>query len=1070
MENPDDAPSRPRDDHAGAVPRAVEGERKSLTVLFADVVGSTALAERLDPEIWAELMNGAFAFMNEAVARYGGTVGRLMGDGILAFFGAPVAHEDDAERAVRAGLDMEAAAARYREVVRAEHGLDFDVRVGINTGLTVIGTVGDHAKAEYTAMGDSANVAAHLQQEAEPGTVLIGADTYALVRHLADVEARGAVTLKGKAAGVPAYRVRGLRAVPGRARGLAGLASPLVGRERELEQALERLGALEAGRGSVVAIVAEAGLGKSRLVAELRERAPHGDLRWFEGRGLSYAQGVPYALWRQLLLAAIGASDADEAPVVRAALARQFAAVGGADDDVPFLEAVLAVEGDAGRQALEGVSASELAARIALAVRTFLAAIASERPTVLVFDDLHWADPASVDLIARTADVTAEAPLLLVCVQRPERHVPSWALLEALRERGPGLLELRLAPLRGGEASELLANLLHVEGLPDRVRDLILDRSDGNPFFLEEIVRSLIDAGHIVPEGDHWRAADDIADVSIPGTLLGVLGARIDRLPPDTKQVAQTAAVIGRSFAHLVLDRVVGEAPEDERVAELGPHLGLLAREELVRERRRVPELEYAFKHALTQEAAYERLLLRRRRLIHRRVGHVLEHLHGEARDDVAPVLAHHFALGEEWLPAARYALRAAGRALRLYAVRDALDQFEVAFEALDRIKEPPPELVIDAVVGWTSAAVALRRHEDPRERPALFSRIERAVDLARALGDPRRLAQALVAHGNALSLSGFPGTGFRPLLEAHDIARELGDDELVLLPYWAATEILINQDPRGAAAQFAEVVDLARRAGNRGIEAHALGSKAVAHSRLGEFAEARAAIAEALAVAATSGSIIKMADVTIMAGAVHFELGESELGVRYSREGRALAESVAGLECACSGAAVEGAGKLADRDFDAARRDFERSIELGTGTAMEATLLSQVRGQLAATRFWTGEQAAVGELETALANAEAINDEFAIATLAHALAEAHLQLGRYQLAADALARALTSFRERGLRPYLARALATLAAVMDGLGRDAEAAAARAEAAEITALIRAADRPPPTPTVTVHGA
>ena len=303
----------------------IAGERKFATFLFADVAHSTAIAERLDPEDWTVIMNGAFGFMNAAVSKYGGTVSRLMGDAVLALFGAPVAHEDDAERAVRAGLEIQEAAKAYAREVKQRHGFDFDLRVGINTGTAVLAMVGDAIRSEYTAMGDAANVAARLQSAADPGTVLISADTHRLVASLFDFKPRGAIEMKGKQVPVACYEVLGTRAIPGRSRGLEGLASPLVGRERETALLREKLAALEQGVGCVVAITGEAGLGKSRLVAELRairDAQPQGRIQWFESRAISYGQSIPYYPWRQLGRQVIGATDMDAAPAVRREAAR----------------------------------------------------------------------------------------------------------------------------------------------------------------------------------------------------------------------------------------------------------------------------------------------------------------------------------------------------------------------------------------------------------------------------------------------------------------------------------------------------------------------------------------------------------------------------------------------------------------------------------------------------------------------------------------------------------------------------------------------------------------------------
>jgi class 3 adenylate cyclase/tetratricopeptide (TPR) repeat protein len=1042
-------------------PLPVDGERRFLTILFADVVGSTSLAERLDPEVWAELMQGAFTFMYEAVGRYGGTVNRVIGDEILAFFGDPVAHEDDAERAVRAGLDIQRSASAYGADILREHGLDFMVRVGINTGLAVVGSVGD-AKGGYTAMGDVANVAARLQAGAEPGTVLVGKDTWALVGHLFEGEARTDLAMKGKGAGVEAYLVTAERSAPGVGRGLHGIASPLVGRDTEFALVRGRLEEVRQGRGGFVSIVAEAGLGKSRLVAELRAQAPGDAVDWWEGRGVSYAQRVHYLPWRHVILASLGATAEDEPATLRARLERALAGQDeGARADLPFLETVLAIESEASRSLIDDAG-DDVVALIAAAVQRYVRSLAATRPTVIVFDDLHWADAASVELVAAMVDVTRECPLLFVCMARPERSAASWALLEGLRrDESERLLEIRLEPLRGAHAATLLDNLLPGRSLPERVRSLILEKSDGNPFFLEEVLRMLADMDQLVREDGRWRADAGIEAAAIPDTLAGVLGARIDRLPGATKRVAQTASVIGRTFARRVLHDVVREsgAPAAD---DVDAHLGVLTSEELVRERPKTTEPEFIFKHALTKDAAYARLLLRRRRELHRLVGTVLERLHADRLDDVAPILAEHFASGESWERAARYVLRSAARSAGLHAVGVALDAYAQAIEWSDRASVDDPVMRFDARLGWVKAAVSARLHERPERRPAIVGRVDEAIALARTLDDPRRLTEALVTKGNVLSLSGQPAEGFGPLLEAHDLARALGDDKLFLMPYWAATEMLLGDDPRAAAAHFEHVIDLARRARNKGIEAHALGSRALALARLGEFAAAREAIDVALVVGPQSKSVIKEADVNILAGATFIEMGDVERGLEHSRVGTAMAASVRGLECVCSGWTVSGTGELERQRFDAATHDFGEAIRVGMDAGIDERFepyLIQVRGAHAATRLVTGDASALHELEDALASATRAGDPYGVATLSHALGARLVQLGRLGQAEPHLATALASFRARGMRPYEARVLATEAELREALGDHEGAAARREESERIVETLRLADQP-----------
>src|SRR5215204_887625 len=356
----------------------MEGERKYVTVLFADVVDSTGLGERLDPEQVAEIMNGAFAFFNASVKKYDGTVARLLGDAILAFFGAPIAHEDDAERAVRAGLDIQAAAKEYAEAVRRDFGVDFGVRVGINTGLAVLAAVGDEIRTEYTAMGDTTNIAARMQSAAAPGSVLISPGTYHLVKELFEFKARGATMVKGKSTPIETYEVLSPRSVPGKVRGLEGegLTSPLVGRVTEFRLVLDKLEEVaREGRGAFVTVVGEAGLGKSRLLAEVRKLAKAGSqdsqppVAWLEGRALSYEQAVTYYPWRQVIRAAIGAQEGEPPEVVREKLHRDSGWGTRPEDDLQYLEVVLSVESDATQKAVASLEGDALVERIKAASR-----------------------------------------------------------------------------------------------------------------------------------------------------------------------------------------------------------------------------------------------------------------------------------------------------------------------------------------------------------------------------------------------------------------------------------------------------------------------------------------------------------------------------------------------------------------------------------------------------------------------------------------------------------------------------------------------------------------------------
>ncbi len=544
------------------------GERRVVTALFADVVGSTALVETMDPEDWTVLVNEAFDIMSRAIYHYEGTIARLMGDAILAFFGAPVAHEDDPERAVRCALDMvRTIDERIGARVKRERGVEFRIRAGVNTGEVVVGNVGTDLMYEYTAMGDAVNVAARMQAAAAPGTVLATAATYRFVAPVVDAIDRGAIEVKGKAEPVRAYEISRVKAAPGRLRGLAGIESPLVGREAELARLLAAFEVVRAGQGRVACVLGDPGLGKSRLLAEFHRAASSaGDLTWAEGRCLSYGPGIPYHLIVDLLrsLSGVGATaDDHELAVALDRLTHEFLGDEWADAYVYLAHLAglaLAPELAARITAID----MEVLKRYAASVHVLVRAMAARAPLVLVYEDVHWADAASVELILQLLPLVNELPLFCLITARPERATPGWRLVTAAREGfGEALTELPLAALSAEDSRRLVANLLEIESLPDSVRDLILMKAEGNPLFVEEVIRMLIERGGIAERAGRWVATGEVARVEIPDTLQGLLLARIDRLPKSARHAIRTASVIGRQFPVRVLERVLeaGDQP-----------------------------------------------------------------------------------------------------------------------------------------------------------------------------------------------------------------------------------------------------------------------------------------------------------------------------------------------------------------------------------------------------------------------------------------------------------------------------------------------------------------------------
>ncbi|HKY52712.1 MAG TPA: adenylate/guanylate cyclase domain-containing protein, partial [Anaerolineales bacterium] len=440
------------------------GERRVITMLFCDVKGSTAAAEKVDPEIWSDIMNGVFEHMIRPIYKYEGLVPRLMGDAILAFFGAPITHEDDPQRAVLAGLEIQEGIKPYAEDIRLRHGLEFGLRVGINTGLVVVGEIGSDLRMEYTAIGDAINLAARMEQTAQVGTIQISENTHKLVAPFFDVEPLGMVEVKGKSEPVKTYRVLGVKSRPGQLRGLEGLTSPLVGREAQVSLLKEKLQDLKIGKGAVVVVVGEAGLGKSTLIAELKKSQKDSSPIWLRGDSLSYTRSISYYPWRQIIRQSVEAQEDDSPAEVRHKLGYVCECCTLPGGDIPFLEAMLAVESEESAKVVMGFQGEALNQRMIDATRGFLCGLAVESPLVIVFDDLHWSDEASLNLLLNVVDLSASQPILFVCMSRPDKTASSWDSIQKLGEElGSGFSFVDLAPLQATQTETLLNNLLGVK-------------------------------------------------------------------------------------------------------------------------------------------------------------------------------------------------------------------------------------------------------------------------------------------------------------------------------------------------------------------------------------------------------------------------------------------------------------------------------------------------------------------------------------------------------------------------------------------------------------------------------
>jgi class 3 adenylate cyclase/tetratricopeptide (TPR) repeat protein len=665
---------------------ALEGERKLVTVLFCDMANSTTLAERLGADAMHALVNRFFEVALAEVHRYEGTINQFLGDGFMALFGAPLTFEDHARRAVLAALDIQRAVRSLRAEGNLAGASGLTVRMGLNTGPVVVGKIGDNLRMDYTAVGDTTNLAARLEHLARPGDIYLSEQTYELVRSVAECRLLGARSIKGKAEPVVVYEVVAARTVPQPAPGKArGIGTTMVGRAADTATLVAAVERLERGEGSVVSVIGEAGLGKSRLLTEVRRRVGGVNVRWLEGRGLSFGQTLSYWPFLEILRQA---GDITEQHDPAESWARLQALITGlfpdtAGEIAPYLASLLGVPLPADLAArVQHLDAQAMGRQVLLASRRFFERLATRQPLVLVFEDLHWFDQSSMELIEHLLPLVEKVPLLLCSASRPEAGTPAARLREVARQKhATRYTEIVLAPLSAGDSEALLAGLLGTPDVPPHLHQLVLTKAEGNPLFVEEVVRSLAALGVLAKDEtrDAWRIRRAVADVRIPDTIQGVIMARIDRLDDDVKQLLKLAAVVGRSFLY----RVLGVLADADR--ELDRHLAELQDRELIRERRRLPELEYIFNHALVQEATYASILIERRRQIHRSVAECVEELLASRLEEFYGVLAHHYAEAEVWEKAQAYLVKAGDQAGRVAADAEALKHYRRAVEAYGR-------------------------------------------------------------------------------------------------------------------------------------------------------------------------------------------------------------------------------------------------------------------------------------------------------------------------------------------------------------------------------------------------
>jgi len=653
---------------------AIEGERKLVTVLFADVANFTSMAEKLDPEDVHKIMDGCFKILMNEIHDHQGTINQFTGDGVMALFGAPLALEDHARKACLAALSIQKTIKEYSEEIVARFGLEFKMRIGLNSGPVIVGSIGDDLRMDYTAIGDTTNLSARMEGMAEPETVLVSINTYKRVAQHFNFDPLGKTDVKGKDKPLEVYKLVSKIDRPGAAFDRQ-IFSEMVGRNEDLDILELQVMKAVTGEGSVVNIIGEAGIGKSRLVAEFKSREIVKKVTILEGRAISIGRNLSYHPIISLLKhwARIKEDDSEAAALGKLETAIRSVCQKESNEILPFIATLMGMK-LTGRTAerLNGIEGEALSKLILKNVRDLLIKATQIAPLVIVTEDLHWADISSIELLESLFRLTENQKIVFINVFRPDHNETGERIVATLKDRSSIYsVEIMLKSLNDKSSDALINNILKIKGLHHGVKEKIIQRSGGNPFFIEEVVRSFIDEGAVVKTNGVFEITENIDKIEIPYTINDVLMARIDRLEDETRNLVKVASVIGRNFFYRILSEV------SRTVKDIDSRLAHLKEIQLIRERKRMEELEYLFKHALAQEAAYESILHQKRKEIHLKVAKSIETVFKERLHEFYGMLALHYSKGEDYENAEHYLVKAGKEAIRTSASSEALNYYQ---------------------------------------------------------------------------------------------------------------------------------------------------------------------------------------------------------------------------------------------------------------------------------------------------------------------------------------------------------------------------------------------------------
>jgi class 3 adenylate cyclase/tetratricopeptide (TPR) repeat protein len=845
-----------------------------VTVLFGDIVGFTPMAEKLDPEEVHEIIVRAFEPITAEIHRFEGTINQYGGDGLMALFGAPLAHEDAARRAVHAALGIQRALRDYARTLERERGLRLQIRIGINTGLVVVGRIGNDLHMEYTAIGDTINLASRLEALTQPGSILISEATHKAVSGFFETVDMGALEVKGHEP-VRAFEVLRAR---GRRRGLDVAAerglTTLVGRERELATLEELFREVKTGHGQLAFVSGDAGIGKSRLRLEFRRRlAAAGDeVTWLEGRCVSFGASTPMLPVIDQLRENFGIDENDGEPEIIAKVEHGMRQVGTLEAEIPYIRYLLAV--DPGEPAVLAMDAAERRTRTFNALRSLTIRGASLRPIVLVFEDVHWVDSSTQEYLAFLMDSVASAALMIILTHRVGYTAPFG--IRSFHST------INLRHLTEEQTMDMATRFLGAGLFPPELRTALMQKAEGVPLYVEEVTKTLIDLGVLARDNGGYRMVKVLGELTIPDTIQGIIMARLDRLGENGKRTVQLASVIGRQFMVRLLERIAGLTGTLEGL------LRELKTLEIIYEQGLLQEPAYIFKHAVIQDVAYNSLLLQSRKELHRAVGEAVEELYRDRLPEHYAELAHHFTRSEQWTKALEYDLLAGERAAHSFANAEAEQHYAHALEAAAKLPAADSRVIADLHAKRGAVLSIVGRHEEA------LAEYERTLELVRGEKDRTRECQFLLgsseAHFNARRMELSINHSERALA----IARELGD--VTLQAVCCATHAFTSAACFGATPEITseaeEAVRLIEDIDNPRLAANAKVPLGGGLQWRGEFDRALVLLHEGVAQARSSHSGFPLGLGLFFLGHICLSRGEYEDALDYYQRLREYAQA----------------------------------------------------------------------------------------------------------------------------------------------------------------------------------